>query len=638
MDSGRKIYLEDKPRKEAVDECLANFQIERESEIVPVSETQGRVTAKAIYAVKSMPHYHASAMDGIAVVAESTTDAHESNPIHLEENVDFVYVDTGNAIPSPYNAVIMIEDVNQIDDHTLEIIEPATPWQRIRPIGEDITFGEMLFPAGHRLRPVDMGALLASSITEVEVVKKPKVHIIPSGNEIVHVNDASQEPGEIIEFNGTIFSGLVTEWGGSAEIQPIVPDQPEKIRQALLDSADKADIIVINAGSSAGSRDYTVRVLEEIGEVFTHGIATRPGKPVSVGKVKDTIVVGVPGYPVSAFLVMDWFLKPLISKYLGVPVPEREKVEVVAGRRIVSAMGSEDFIRVNIGNVDGTFIANPLTRSASVTMSLVKADGIVVIPEDTLGVEQGDRIVAELFKPREELEAAVLFAGSHDLCIDILSNHMKKNDSRSKITASHTGSMAGITAIKRGEAHIAGIHLLEPETGEYNVPYVKRFFKDEKVVILPFLKRMQGWIVPKGNPQGIEDVKDLTKNDIQFINRQRGAGTRILLDYLLSKDKINMNEINGYDREMYTHLSVAAEVKMDKNNVGMGIYSAALAMDLDFVPVAEESYGLLMTKDFYESSKGQHLLTVIRHKDFQDEVHKLGGYKVTDDEAPIWIN
>lgn len=638
MDSGRKIYLEDKPRKEALEECLRHFEPNRRTETIPVTEALGRVTAKAVYAKKSMPHYHASAMDGIAVVAEKTSDAHESNPLQLREGEDFVYVDTGNAIPSPFNAVIMIEDINEVDEHTVEIIEPATPWQRIRPIGEDITFGEMLFPEGHRLRPVDLGVLLASGMTTVEVVEKPIVHIIPSGNEIVHALDATEKPGEIIEFNGTIFAGLIEEWGGNPQIQPIVPDDPEKIKNSLLKSAEEADIIVINAGSSAGSRDYTVRVLEQIGEVYTHGIGTRPGKPVSIGKVKNTIVVGVPGYPVSAFLVMDWFVKPLISKYLHVPEPMREKIEVVAGRRIVSSMGSEDFIRVNIGKVNGKFIANPLTRSASVTMSLTKADGIIVIPENQLGIEQGETIEAELLKPRDEIEAAVLFSGSHDLCIDILSNYMKKNNPLSKITASHTGSMAGITAIKRGEAHVAGIHLLDPETGEYNVPYVKRFFKDDEVVIVPFLKRMQGWIVPKGNPHGIKSVEDLTKKNIHYVNRQRGAGTRILLDYLLSKNNINPEEIEGYEREMYTHLSVAAEVKINNNNVGMGIYSAALAMDLDFVPVAEESYDLLMSKEFFESEKGKHLLETIQNPQFKEEVHALGGYKVCDDIEPIWVN
>lgn len=636
MDTKRKIYLEDKPRSQALKEALQNARFTKQAEDVPILESLGRVTAHPIYATQSMPHYHASAMDGIAVKAETTSDAHEHNPVHLVEGKEFVYVDTGNAIPPHYDAVIMIEDLNDVSPGVVEIIAPATPWQRIRPIGEDITYGEMLLPQGHELRPVDMGALVAAGMKTVSVVKKPLVHIIPSGNEIVPVSD-NVEPGKIIEFNGTIFSGLVMEWGGDPLIQPIVKDNRAEIRDALLKSAEAADIVVINAGSSAGSKDYTASVIEEIGTVLTHGIATRPGKPVIIGKVNETLVIGVPGYPVSAFLVMDWFVKPLIAHYLQVPVKERQKLSVIAGRRIVSNMGSEDFIRVNVGKVDGNYVANPLTRSASVTMSLVKSDGIVIVPPEHLGIEQGDIIEVELFRPIEEIDAAVLFSGSHDLCIDVLSALMKEKEHSSKIIASHTGSMAGISAIKRGEAHIVGIHLLDPETGEYNISYVKRFLKDLDIVLVPFLKRKQGFIVPKNNPLKLQTISDVAAKKATFVNRQRGAGTRILFDYMLSQENISPDEIIGYDREMFTHLSVAAEVNMDKNNVGMGIYSAATAMDLDFIPVSEESYDLIMNQSFFESEKGQKLLQVMRSVRFRKTVEEFGGYEVCTDIDPIFL-
>ncbi|MDQ0254883.1 putative molybdopterin biosynthesis protein [Evansella vedderi] len=633
----RKIYLEDKPRDIALKECLEHFEVNRVTEEVRVSEALGRITAQPIYANRSMPHYHASAMDGIAVRAEMTIDAHENNPVHLHEGTEFVYVDTGNAIPPEYDAVIMIEDINIVSEGVIEIIAPATPWQRIRPIGEDITYGEMLLPQGHELRPVDMGALLAAGMKAVPVIKQPLVHIIPSGNEIVPVEENIQ-PGKIIEFNGTIFSGLVTEWGGQPEIQPIVKDEPEAIKEALLKSSEAADVVIINAGSSAGSKDYTASVIEEIGEVFTHGIATRPGKPVIIGKVNGTMVIGVPGYPVSAFLVMDWFVKPMLAYFLGIPVKERQKLPVIAGRRIVSNMGSEDFIRVNIGKVNGKYIANPLTRSSSVTMSLVKADGIVVIPPEHLGVEQGNLIEAELFRPVEEIESTILFSGSHDLCIDVLSTFLKEENHSSKITASHTGSMAGLMAIKRGEAHIAGVHLLDPETGEYNISYVERFLKDREVVLVPFLKRKQGWIVAKNNPLNIQLVTDLKEKGVTFVNRQRGAGTRILFDYLLSKEGVLPEEIIGYDREMFTHLAVSAEVNMHQDHAGMGIYSAAKAMNLDFVPVAEESYDLIMEKDFYESDKGKKLIEVMKNKRFKRTVEEFGGYEVCTDKDPVFFN
>ena len=632
----RKIYLEDKPRLEAKAELLTAFDLPRQTEIIPTVDSLGRVSAEPIFAKVSMPFYHASAMDGIAVNAENTYEAHEKNPLQLTKGEQFVYVDTGNAIPPEFNAVIMIEYVHVIDDHTIEIIEPATPWQHIRPIGEDITQEEMLFLQGHSLRPADLGVLLAGQITEVAVTKKPVVTIIPTGNELVSA-DTDLASGRIIEFNGTVFSGFIKDWGGQPILHDIVKDDPEKIKAALLAAVETSDIVVINAGSSAGSKDYTVHILAELGTVFTHGVATRPGKPVILGKINNKIVVGVPGYPVSAYFALEWFVRPLICKYLQIPEPTRQKLEVTLGRRIVSTMGAEDFVRMNIGYVNGQFVANPLTRNAGVTMSYVRADGILVVPSDLLGYEQGDIVEIELLKSVEEIKNALLFSGSHDLTIDLLSAHLKREHTDMTIVSSHIGSMAGLMAIRKGEAHVAGIHLLDPETNEYNLSYVKKILAKQKVVLLPFLKRTQGWMVPKGNPNEIGNVKDIANNQVSFVNRQKGAGTRILFDMLLDEAGLTPEEITGYDREMFSHLSVAAEVNGDSNSAGLGIFPAAKIMNLDFIPVADESYDLLMSQAFFESEQGKWLINVIQSESFKQEVEKIGGYTVVEHPEPIFF-
>ncbi len=632
----RKIYLEDKPRRQARDELLDAFTFDRQTEYIPAREALSRVTAEPIYARLSMPHYHASAMDGIAVRAEDTYDAHEQRPLLLKKDQQFQYVDTGNVIPGDFDAVIMIEDVQIIDEETVEIIVPATPWQHIRPIGEDLVNGEMLLPQGHRLRPVDLGALTAGGVFEVPVVKQPHVSIIPTGNELVQPKP-EMEPGDIIEFNSAVFAGYVQEWGGEPFVENIVADRPELIREALQAACAEADIVIINAGSSAGSKDYTVHIIGELGEVMSHGVATRPGKPVVLGKIDGTIVIGLPGYPVSAYLAMEWFVRPLICKYLGIPEPKRDTLKAKLGRRIVSNMGSEDFVRMNIGYVDGVFTANPLTRAAGVTMSLVRADGLLVVPPNSLGLEQGETVEIELYKPVSAIEKSILFTGSHDLSIDVLSSLIRKKDEERQIISAHVGSMAGIMAIRKQEAHVAGIHLLHPESGTYNFPYVERYLKGHKAVILPFLKREQGWIVPKGNPLHINTIEDIASRGVHYVNRQRGAGTRILFDDMLKKAGLGPEQIQGYDREMFSHLSVAAEVKQQENVAGLGIYSAAKAMDLGFVPVAYESYDLLMSEDFLESEAGRMLMEVIRSDDFKAEVEKLGGYKIADEE-PVFID
>lgn len=629
----RKIYLQDKPREEAKQELLDAFELPFEKETLKPSEALGRVTAEPIFAGTSMPHYHAAAMDGVAVAAEETYGAHEHHPLHLKQGEQFSYVDTGNAIPSQFNAVIMIEDVNLIDDETIEIIEPATPWQHIRPIGEDIVQEEMLFPQGHILRPADIGVLLASKVMTVPVIKKPVVTIIPTGNELIGA-ETDLSSGRIIEFNGTVFASFVKEWGGEPRLHEIVRDEPERIKEALLEATETSDLVVINAGSSAGSKDYTVHIINELGTVFTHGVATRPGKPVILGKINGKIVVGVPGYPVSAYLALEWFLRPLICEYLQLPEPKRQTLEVKLGRRIVSTMGAEDFVRMNIGYVNGQFIANPLTRAAGVTMSYVRADGMLVVPSDALGYEQGETVEVELLRPLEEIRNAIVFSGSHDLTIDILSSQLKKRRHDMKIVSSHVGSMAGIMAIRKGESHVAGIHLLDPETKEYNVSYVKKLLAGQDVVLMPFLKRKQGWMTANGNPHNVNGVEDLAQPEVQFVNRQKGAGTRILFDMMMREAGMSSEQIEGYNREMFSHLAVAAEVKGDSNTVGLGIYPAAKAMNLTFVPLADEEYDLVMTREFYESEKGRQLFAVIQSSDFKQLVEKIGGYEVIEAAEP----
>jgi putative molybdopterin biosynthesis protein len=625
----RKIYLEDKPRLEAKREILEAFRLPLEKEMISATEALGRVTAEPIFALSSMPHYHASAMDGIAVVAEKTYQAHEQNPLQLIRGVGFTYVDTGNPIPSPFNAVIMIEHVDVLDEETIEIIEPATPWQHIRPIGEDIVQEEMLFPQGHKLRPADLGVLLASQQTVIPVAKKPVVTIIPTGNELVEAT-TQLTPGKIIEFNGTVFENFVKEWGGEPKLHEIVKDEPENIKAVLLEAAETSDIIVINAGSSAGSKDYTVHIIAEIGKVYTHGVASRPGKPVVLGEINGKIVVGVPGYPVSAYLALEWFVRPLICKYLQLPEPKRQTLNVKLGRRIVSGMGAEDYVRMNIGYVNGQYVANPLTRAAGVTMSYVRADGLLVVPANVIGYEQGDFAEVELMRPLEEIKNAIMFCGSHDLTIDLLSSQLKRVRTDMKIVSAHVGSMAGIMAIRKGEAHVAGIHLLDPSTKQYNISYVKKILAGQDVILYPFLKRKQGWILPKGNPASIETASDLVLKKANFVNRQKGAGTRILFDLLLEEAGLSAEEINGYEREMFSHLAVAAEVKGDAHAAGLGIYPAAKAMGLEFVPVADEEYDLLMTKNFYESESGRQLVEIIQSASFKQQVEKVGGYEVVE--------
>ena len=635
----RNLYLSNV----AVEEALGLFfeKIRQGNELVKIEYIEaiaalGRVTALPVFARLSSPNYNASAMDGIAVRAEATYGASERNPLQLKKHQDYITVDTGDPIFEPYTAVIMIEDVVEIDEETVEIIQAAAPWQHIRPIGEDIVAKEMILPAKHRIRPMDIGALLSGGITEIAVYRKPTVGIMPTGSEIIEPYE-TMEIGKIIESNSRIFEGLVIELGGRPKRYRPVPDDYGFLKNQILEAIAENDILIVNAGSSAGSEDYTVKLIRELGEVLVHGIATKPGKPTILGFIQGKPVLGIPGYPVSAYFVFDTFAKPLIHYYLGQPLPVRPSVKAVLSKRTVSSLKHREYIQVKLGQVEGQFIATPLNRGAGVTMSLVRADGILVIPQNSEGVEAGEAVNIELLKPLEVIERTLVSIGSHDLIMDLIANHMHDREDGYDLSSAHVGSLGGIMAIKRGEAHLAPIHLLDESTGEYNVSFVKRYLPGGKMSLIKGVKRIQGFIVQKGNPKNIKDFTDLQRADIQFVNRQRGAGTRILTDYELSKRNIEPESISGYDREMTTHMAVAAAVASGTAHVGVGVLSAAQALDLDFIPIGEEAYDFVTYSKYLNTPGVRTFIQVLQSKALQEELAVLGGYKFEDTGKVIEI-
>ncbi len=625
----RKVYLSNTPRQEALEIFLDGVKIPQRTETLAVTKSLSRTTAEPVFARLSMPGYHAAAMDGITVLAENTFGASDQNPLVLDPIVGYRNINTGGALPAGFDAVIKIEEIQLLEDNRVEIIAPATPWQHVRPVGEDVVAGELIVPARHCLRPPDLGALLAGGVSKVSLLAKPKITVIPSGSEVIDPG-SERKMGSVPDFNSTVIATYLQEWGADPSIQPIVPDDPILLKQAITAAIETADLVIINAGSSAGDKDYTFSVVEELGQVFLHGVATRPGKPTILGQIRGKPVVGLPGYPVSAYMSLEWFVKPLVYRYLGLPLPQREKLPVTLGRRVISEVGVEEFVRMTVGYVGDQFIANPLTRGAGVTMSLVRADGLLVIPANSLGFEQGESVEIELYRPQNELRYNLLAAGSHDLIIDLLATALKESNPLINLSSAHLGSMGGIVAVGRGQAHLAGVHLFDPETKEYNWPYIRKLFPDQKLHLLNLVYRMQGWIVPAGNPDGIDTVNRLSDFKVSFVNRQKGAGTRLLFDYLLQEAGISPNQIYGYEREEHTHLNVAAAVAAGTARVGLGILPAAKAFGLDFIPLVEERYDLLLSDSFYNSPQADLLMAIISDQTFQRQVEAMGGYSMRD--------
>lgn len=627
----RHVYLSMKPLEEAKEVFFSIFEGEKRTGIEDISteEALGRVTAEPIFAILSAPHYHSAAMDGIALKAEKTYGTTERNPRTLAMGEDALWVNTGQSIPDGFDAVIMIEKVHELDGGHVEIRAPAYPWQHVRKVGEDIVATQLLLPQDHQIRSYDLGALITGGVFSLKVRKRPRVIIIPTGSEIVSHKElkdpARLKKHQILDSNSLVLAGLVRECLGVPIIYDIVADRENEIRGALSKAvASDADIIIINAGSSAGSKDFTADTIGEMGDVLVHGVAMMPGKPTILGRIKDKPVVGNPGYTVSAILSFREFVRPLLYGIQGLRSPKMATMTVQLSRDIPSKLGIEEFLRVNIGRVGAKNVATPLPRAAGSITSLTQAEGILRIPALSEGVSQDEKIDAELFVDEEEILRTVVIIGSHDITIDILADEVRRK--RIRISSGNVGSLGGIMALRKGNCHMAGSHLLDPETGEYNVSYVKRYLRRVRVGIFHLVLRDQGLIVARGNPKGIRGIDDLTRNHISFVNRQPGSGTRVLFDYKLKGAGIEPEAIKGYHHEEFTHMAVAVDVLSGAADCGMGIYAAAKALGLDFIPMVQEQYDLIIPSSMVSEAQVEAVMAVIRSRDFRERVRALGGY------------
>jgi len=637
------VYLHDIPLPEAKIQLEAALKTAGrwgvlDLEEIPLDEkASGRILAKPVWAKISSPHYHASAMDGFAVRAEETGGALPAQPLELRSGSQALYVDTGDPLPEWANAVIPIENVETLDENgkpisglrkpsSIRIRASVTPWSHIRSMGEDIVATQLVLPAGHTLRPVDLGAVAACGHDRVTVTRRPRVAVIPTGTELVEIGKPVKA-GDIIEYNSLVLAAQVNAWGGMAVRFPIVPDQFEAISRAVKQAAEDYDLVLLNAGSSAGSEDFSARVVESLGKLLVHGVAVRPGHPVILGMIGSTPIIGVPGYPVSAALTGEIFVEPLLAGWLGRRPAKPMTLPAVLTRKVTSPAGDDDFLRVAVGRVGERWLAAPLSRGAGVITSLVQADGIALLPRGVQGVSAGETVQVRLYRSLSEIEQTIFTIGSHDISLDVLAQFLAVHDRR--LASANVGSLGGLIALRRGEAHLAGSHLLDTQTGEFNLSYIREYLPGIPVKVIALVGRQQGLLVCRGNPKQIQALADLARPDITFINRQRGAGTRVLLDYQLDLKGIAASAIRGYNLEEYTHLAVAAAVASGRADTGLGIAAAAQALDLDFIPLFMERYDLIVPNQTYASVLLDPLWAVLQDPAFRIQVSSLPGYDVT---------
>jgi putative molybdopterin biosynthesis protein len=628
--SGGRQYLHDVPLEEALrrwDDALgaAGWRAPLGAEHVAIEDALGRVTAEPIWAQRSSPPFDAAAMDGVAVRATDTVGASESAPLRLRLDDEAVPVDTGDPMPEGFDAVVMLEHLQRYGD-TVEILAAVPPNQHVRSIGEDVTATELLLPEGHRLRPADLGAVAAAGVMRVSVRRRPTVVVVPTGDELVPVG-VEPGPGQLPDTNSLMLAAQVREAGGDVQRLGIVPDDPETLAEIMRAEARRCDLLVVNAGSSAGADDHTAGVLERVGVLAAHGVAVRPGHPVVLGEIDGTPVIGVPGYPVSAALTIEIFVLPLLARLEGAPLALRPRARARLARKVASAMGEDEYVRVRLGRVRGGLVAAPLSRGAGVLTSLVRADGLVIVPAGTEGVHAGEDVEVSLLRGLEEIERTIVAVGSHDLVLDLAQTHLRRRDPRLSLASSNVGSLGGLLAVRDGLCHVAGSHLLDPATGEYTLPDLDRVVGDRPAYVVRLAHRQQGLLVAPGNPLGLRSLSDAVEQGARYVNRQRGSGTRVLFDHELSRLGSNASDVVGYEREEFTHLAVAAAVASGRADCGLGILAAARALGLDFVPVTVEPYDLVIGEML---PLLEPLLELLEDDSFRSDVDVLGGYDTAE--------
>jgi putative molybdopterin biosynthesis protein len=644
------VYLNDIPLEDARD-CFAKAVREGYQwgilgvEDIPIDEKAvGRILAEPVWAQISSPHYNASAMDGFGLRYQDSIGASPSTPIILKIGSQTEYLDTGDPLPDWADAVIPIEQVEAIDDMgcvssdsrqcaAIKIRSSITPWSHIRPMGEDLVASQLVLPAGHCLRPVDLGVLAASGSIFARVSRKPRVAIIPTGTELIPIG-AEVHKGNIIEFNSVVLAGQVQNWGGCPVRYGIIVDDPEQISARVQIAADENDLVLLNAGSSAGSEDFSAQTVSRLGTLLVHGVAIRPGHPVVLGLIrrsndpeKQVPIIGVPGYPVSAALTAEIFVEPLLSAWLGKAPFKPQEVDAVLTRKINSPAGDDDYVRVVVGKVGNSMLAAPIARGAGVISSLVQADGIIVLPRGVQGEEAGANVKVRLYRSPQELEQTIVCIGSHDMSLDVLAQFISQYDRR--LVSANVGSLGGLIALRRGEAHFAGAHLLDPLSGDYNTRYIRQYLPEGGVMLMTWVGREQGLFVKPGNPKRILSLEDLRQEDIHFVNRQKGAGTRILLDYHLDRLGISSRMIQGYEQEEFTHLAIAAAVASGKADCGLGVTAAAKALDLDFIPLFNERYDLVIPCQYVNSPLLSPIFKLVEDREFRQAVAALPGYDIS---------
>ncbi len=601
-----------------------------------ITEALGYVLTEDITAHRNVPHYAASAVDGYAVNASSTIGASRATPVFLKPS-DYHWMNTGADIPGWANAVLMIED-SSLEGDDLLVFKSLTPSANVRPLGEDVMAGQIIAREGDVVTPALISLFLCAGIETVPVYDKPRTLYIPTGDEIIPrgewLSDPHPKSGTVAESNSLFIEASFKEWGFDVDVLPVVPDVPEILKEKLIYGVENYDLVMVGAGSAKGRRDHTLEVFEETGEVLFRWLRMKPGRPAMAARIKGKPAVCLPGFPMSTTVVLWSIVYPLLNMLSAKNEDPGYLIKTAAGCRETwqtkllvqhsSSPGIQEWLRVKTAKVGDTLYSWALTSGASVLWALAEADGIALLQSSALECEKGTDVTVWM-RRSVDLDRRILFQGSDDPAIQLLVTPIRRRGG--DFVSRAVGSMGGLAALSRGECHLAAAHLLDERDGKYNDSFIERFSNGAKWERILVFFRTQGIIVQAGNPKNITSFEDLCMGDNIFSNRQPGAGTRVLFDHLLRKSGRSPSDIKGYEQLCTTHMEAANRVFTGLADATLGIKSAADALKLDFIPLTEEPYELVIPEEYMGHTAVRALLESLKDSEWRKTVEAMGGYR-----------
>ncbi len=621
-------------------------------ERVPIKAAYGRVLARDIYAEVDVPPYDRSLRDGYAVRSVDLSGAREDNPIRLrvigsleagsDRNIyigvgEAVYVATGAPIPGGADAIIMEEYTVRKGDY-VEVYKQVSPGEWIQYAGSDISLGDMVLRRGTLLGSREVGVLAALGIDLVPVFRRPKVAVISTGDEIVEVG-SPLSPGKIYDVNAYTISSLLVRDGALPEYVGIVGDDVDALREKILYALRNYDMVVTSGSTSVGLRDNLYGVLGSIGstEFIFHGIEISPGRPTLAAIIDGKLFIGLPGFPVSCLMIYHILFSELVRRFSGLPPIEVVKEEALADRLVRGRLGVKRLEPVFLRRLGDKLYFYPVFASSGAIGTLALADGYVEIGERETYIDVGERRIVYLFEEYIEPSDLVIVS-SHSIALDNLIHAYLNYVGNLRAKIIYSGSFGGLKAIEDGYNDLAGLHILDAESGEYNIPIIrKRGLRN--VVLYRGFQREFGIVVKKGNPLGISGLEDLFRNDIRFINRAQGSGTRTFVDIWLRKYSeergIPFEEliegIKGYFTQAKTHSSVVYHVESGKADMGIASRASVEGHEVDFISLGWEYFDFLVNKDHLErSSHLRRFVDFLESEEALDLLSSMEGVRIPD--------